>query len=141
MHPTPTVSLYLAGGCLLAGLSMQAMAAPGEDTIYLNRPVQYLSLPSGGTAKSTDIQNKTDIPDWLKAKVSRYEAKAYSATANDGSMFTDATVITSTAGEGVQKSCLQEVGNSTSSSSTPFSRLGSNQQIVVLRGDLVNVCR
>ena len=72
MHPTPTVSLYLAGGCLLAGLSMQAMAAPGEDTIYLNRPVQYLSLPSGGTAKSTDIQNKTDIPD-----VSGYATKVY----------------------------------------------------------------
>lgn len=53
-------------------------------------------------------------------------------------------MVTTANAEGMQKTCVQEVGSNTlSSSSASTLRYGSNQapQVVVLRGDLVNICR
>ena len=78
----------------------------------------------------------------LRARVARYEAKAFSA--DTAGILTNNDVVTTANAEGMQKTCVQEVGsNSLSGSSASTLRYGPNQapQVVVLRGDLVNICR
>lgn len=120
-----------------------ALAAPGEDTIVLKGPVTYTSLPGAPQAISGGMDGPTDIPAWLRSRVTRYVAKAYSASAGDGSIYTDSDVVTSVESEGLRKTCIQEVGSNTVASNTLGTRYGpaGRDQIVVLRGDLVNLCR
>ena len=56
-----SASLLLRGLLLASGLGMTGltMAAPGEDTIQLQNPVEHLQLPMGNTTKP---QPRTDLP-------------------------------------------------------------------------------
>lgn len=127
--------------------SSMAQRVPGEDPLPLNGAVSFMSLPSGTSAKSTGLDTHTDMPAWLKAKVARFEAKAYSAGLDDGTLLTDNDVTTTSTTQGVRRSCRQDVGStqSTGIGRAPATgggaRTSANQQIVVLRGDLVNICR
>lgn len=123
---------------------LPAFAAPGEDPIVLNGPVQYQLLPIGSRIQSGGMDGPTDIPAWMRARMTRYVAKAYSATADDGSLYTDNDVVTTVQTEGFQKTCVQEVGSNTVGAGDSLgTRYGpqTGDQVVVLRGDLVNVCR
>jgi hypothetical protein len=126
-------------------LSVQmAYGAPGEDPIQLNGPVKYVAMPGGPRQQSGGMDGATDIPAWMRARMTRYVAKAYSATAEDGSIYTDSDVVTTVQKEGLQKTCTQEVGSNTVPSGDSLgTRYGpqTRDQVVVLRGDLVNVCR
>lgn len=121
-----------------------AHGAPGEDTIVLRGPVKYVAMPTAPQPRSNPMDGASDIPAWMKARMSRYIAKAYSATADDGTIYTDSDVVTSVQTEGLRKTCVQEVGSNTTAASD---RLGTRygpkaqEQVVVLRGDLINVCR
>lgn len=130
---------------VLGAVSMfPAFAAPGEDTIQLNGPVQYRLMPTAPQAHSGGMDGPRDIPAWMRARMTRYIAKAYSATADDGSIYTDNDVTTTVQEVGLRKTCVQEVGaNSAPAGDTLGSRYGpqTQDQVVVLRGDLVNVCR
>jgi hypothetical protein len=78
----------------------------------------------------------------MDAKLARYQAKAF-ATDTAG-VLTDEDVITRTGREGVRKVCSQEIAsNTTGSLGSTAQRYGPkpDAQIVVLRGDLVNICR
>lgn len=124
--------------------AQMAHGAPGEDTIQLNGPVKYLALPGGPRQQSGGMDGPTDIPAWMRARINRYVAKAYSATGEDGSIYTDSDVVTTVQAEGLQKTCTQEVGSNTVPSGDSLgTRYGpqAREQVVVLRGDLVNVCR
>lgn len=126
---------------LLANVAAQAQA-PGEDPVVLTRPLTVQMLPTGAAPASGGLTPPVDMPAWLRARVARYEAKAYSA--NTDGMLTDNDVVTTANAQGLQKTCVQEVGSNTMSGSTSqFNRYGPNAspQVVVLRGDLVNVCR
>ena len=83
------------------------------------------------------------LPAWLRAKVSRYEAQAF--TENPQGVSTDSDIVTTTQSVGNRKTCVQEVGSNTTTirpgSSSQVSPANTNNQIVVLRGDMVNVCR
>jgi hypothetical protein len=82
------------------------------------------------------------MPAWMKAKVARYEAKANSDQ-NSG-ISTDEDAVRSASSDGFRKTCIQEVGSATSTALPAGGRqalAGSNQQIVVLKGDLVNICK
>jgi hypothetical protein len=129
----------------LGALTMlPAFAAPGEDPIQLNSPVQYRLMPTGPQIQSGGMDGPTDIPAWMRARMNRYVAKAYSATGDDGSIYTDSDVVTTVRTDGMQKTCVQEVGSNTApASDTLGTRYGpqTQEQVVVLRGDLVNVCR
>ncbi|QCB46467.1 hypothetical protein [Hydrogenophaga sp. PAMC20947] len=123
---------------------LPAFAAPGEDPIQLNGPVQYRLMPTAPQNRSGDMDSATDIPAWMRARMTRYVAKAYSATADDGSIYTDNDVVTTVQTEGLRKTCVQEVGSNTvPAGGTLGTRYGpqTQDQVVVLRGDLVNVCR
>ncbi len=118
-----------------------AQRTPGEDPIKLESKLSYAPMPGGQIAKSTPLEGDTDMPAWLRAKVARFEAKAYSATADDGSILTEANVTNTSTTQGVRRTCLQEVGSTTQTGTSAGGRNAPNQQIVVLRGDLVNICR
>ena len=135
--------ISLAALLATAGLA-HAQLAPGEDPIHLDGSVQYLALPTPAPPKSKDLDKADDLPGWLQAKISRFEAKAYSATGGDGTIHTDNDVISTTRMTGSSKTCVQEVASNTISQGvTDFNRFGPGQkdQIVVLRGDMVNMCR
>ena len=142
-HPRflPCLILTLCGTGGLSTLS--ALAAPGEDLLILTSPVEHLSLPGPPPPKSGNLLGQTDMPAWMKARVTRYEAKAYSASADDGSMATDSDVVNTANAVGLRKTCVQEVGSNSSNATNSLNRFGpsNQQQIVVLKGDLVNICK
>ena len=134
----PCLILTLGG---TGGLGVPcALAAPGEDLLILSNPVEHLSLPGPPTPKSGNLLGPSDMPAWMKARVTRYEARAFSASADDGSMVTDSDTVNTANAAGLRKTCVQEVGSNTNNN---LPRYGPNnqQQIVVLRGDLVNICK
>jgi len=140
-HNAPPAAMAIAFA-ITAGWT-HALAAPGEDTIVLKGPVTYTSLPGAPQAISGGMDGPTDIPAWLRSRVTRYVAKAYSAYADDGAIYTDRDVVTTIESEGLRKTCVQEVGSNTVTSDALGTRYGpaARDQIVVLRGDLVNLCR
>lgn len=131
------LAIGFAAGC------PAALAAPGEDAIILKGPVNYISLPGPSEPVSASAQGATDVPAWMRSRITRYVAKAYSAQARDGSIYTDEDVIMKSEMDGLRKTCIQEVGSNTLGSNTFGTRYGpsARDQVVVLRGDLVNLCR
>lgn len=123
--------MWTAGLCLCTSASW---AAPGEDTIQLQQPVEYLQLPIGGTAKSQSLDSNTGIPTGLKAKIVRYEAKTF--TERTDGIYTDSDVKRTVTTQANRKTCIQDVGSNVGSKIGP-----TKDQVVVLRGDLINVCR
>ena len=115
-------------------------AAPGEDPIVLSKPVDHLQLPMGAAAPSKGLDGTDGLPSNVQAKIARFEAKSFSdATAG---IFTDADIKTATSSDLKGKTCIQDVGSNTSTNSPLRYGPGNNQQqIVVLRGDLVNICK
>ncbi|MEY4268016.1 MAG: hypothetical protein RIS90_2551 [Pseudomonadota bacterium] len=142
-HPRflPCLILTLCGTGGLSTLS--ALAAPGEDLVILSKPVEHLSLPGPLAPKSGNLLGAFDMPAWMRARVTRYEAKAFSANADDGGMFTDSDTVNTANAIGLRKTCVQEVGSNANNANNTFNRYGpsNQQQIVVLRGDLVNICK
>ena len=119
-----------------------AQNAPGEDPVILTKRISVQMLPLGGARASSPLESATNMPAWMKAKVARYEAKANSSQTND--ITTDEDAVRSASSDGFKKTCIQEVGSATSSGLLAGGRQtlpGNNQQIVVLKGDLVNICK
>ncbi|WP_422842800.1 hypothetical protein [Acidovorax sp. M2(2025)] len=138
-------ALRSAGAAALAAAFAAAPAgaqAPGEDPVVLTKKLTVQMQPTGAPAQSTGLDNPGTMPSWLRARIARYEAKAFSddpagvATQND--------VVTTANAQGMQKTCVQEVGSNTvAGGAAGAGRYGPNQapQVVVLRGDLVNICK
>ena len=131
-------------GVFAAWLSAFALAqnAPGEDPLILNRPVSTQMMPTPGPRASSPLESPNPISSSLKAKIVRYEAKASSA--NKEGILTDSDVVRSASSDGFKKTCVQEVGSNTATSNAAGgARPGfvNNEQIVVLKGDLINICR
>ncbi len=133
---------------LLLATSALAQRAPGEDPVTIEGKVSVLSLPVGPAAKPLGLDGSGELPASIRAKAARFEAKIYSASADDGSVFSDNDVTNTTTTQGVRRTCTQEVGSNTQTTAaagrttgTGTARTNANQQIVVLRGDLVNICR
>jgi hypothetical protein len=134
------LSLALAALCAAALASGQN--APGEDPVVLSKRVTIQMSPVGPAKGSSPLDLVTDMPAWQKAKVARYEAKS---TSQQGGVLGDSDVVKSTSSDGFKRTCIQEVGSNTATPTTAngAGRVGvsSQQQIVVLRGDLVNICK
>lgn len=135
--------MFALGFLTVAGFSggpVWSQSAPGEDPVILTKRVSTLQLPDGGQVKSKPMDNP-EMPASLRAKVARFEAQANSDSVS--SFSTDKDVTRETSSDGFKKTCIQEVGSNTASSSGQGLRPGqaNNQQIVVLRGDLVNICK
>jgi len=136
-----SASLLLRGLLLASGLGMTGltMAAPGEDTIQLQNPVEHLQLPMGSTTKPQGLGSDSDgVPMHLRAKIARYEAQTFNDQTSG--IYTDGDVNRIVGAQANRKTCIQDVGSNTNA--TGATRTGNGQQqIVVLRGDLVNICR
>jgi hypothetical protein len=124
--------------CTAAALAQ----APGEDPVVLSNKLAIQMQPTAGAAASQGLDNFNGAPSWLRARIARYEAKAFSGDTTG--ILTNNDVVSTANAEGMQKTCVQEVGSNTVSGNTTGSgKYGPNQapQVVVLRGDLVNICR
>lgn len=135
------VSIIQRGAITLGLVSAVGLcfAAPGEDTIQLQNPVEHLQLPMGAPAKSQGLGNGVDgVPIHLRAKIARYEAQTFNDQ-TDG-IYTDGDVNRIVGAQANRKTCIQDVGSNTNTTGGLKTATGQ-QQIVVLRGDLVNICR
>ncbi len=136
---------HLCSAALMAwstlGTGAAHAGAPGEDPVVLSKPVDYLRLPTAKPAASAGLNAVSDIPVDVKAKIARYEAKAMAGAPG---VSTDADVVTTNtvSSTGMTRTCVQDIASNTNASA--FNRYGpstTKDQIVVLKGDLVNVCR
>jgi hypothetical protein len=126
---------------LLTPFLAHAQLAPGEDPVHLNEKIVVNMLPINNTVRSTPLQNSTGAPAWMDARIARFEAKAYSIDTTG--IYTDSDVKTTTITDGIKKTCIQDVGSSIAAASNSAGKFGAmpQDQIVVLKGDLVNICR
>jgi hypothetical protein len=139
-------SSQVVGAAIMAAMFLMGSAwaqnAPGEDPVILTKRISVQMTPVGNARASSPLESMNSMPAWMKAKVARYEAKANSDQTNGISTNEDAT--RSASSDGFKKTCIQEVGSTTVASAASGGRqngLSSNQQIVVLKGDLVNICK
>lgn len=118
-----------------------AQVAPGEDPVYLKEKVVVNMLPINNTMRSTPLQNSAGVPAWMDARIAKFQAKAYSVDTTG--IYTDRDVKTTTITDGINKTCIQDVGSSIAAASNSAGKFGAmpQDQIVVLKGDLVNICR
>ena len=123
---------------LLCAASARAQNAPGEDPLVLTKRISVQMLPIGGARPSTSLDAQTGMPAWMQAKVARFEAKANSDQGSD--ILTDSDVTRAASSDGLKKTCIQEVGSNTVQTPGKFG-LSNTQQIVVLKGDLINICK
>ena len=118
--------------------SVLAQGVPGEDPVLLDKRINIQMLPLGSAPRSGYINYATDMPAWQKAKVARYEAKAFSG--NTAGILTEKDVVNTATSDGFKTTCTQSIGSTT----VPAAKAGPGalptQQIVVLRGDVVNIC-
>jgi hypothetical protein len=117
-HHVAVVAAGFVSACFCIAAAGQS--APGEDPIFLENKISIQMLP---------------LPAWQRAKLSRYEAKAYSG--NTGNILTEKDVVHSSTTDGFRTTCTQSIGSTTGTTS-----LGAKptEQVVVLRGDVVNIC-
>lgn len=118
-----------------------AQNAPGTDPVRLENKVIIQGLPNGPAPRSGNIGPAAEIPPWQRAKIARYEAKAFSG--NRGNILTEKDVVNTNTTDGFKTTCVQSIGSNTTPSGsgiTTGAGFKPNDQIVVLRGDLVNIC-
>lgn len=124
---------------LQAGTGASAQNAPGTDPVRIDSKVVLQGMPTGPAPRSGNIGPPVEIPPWQRAKIVRYVAKAFSG--NFGNILTEKDVITTASSDGFKTTCTQSIGsNSTPAGITTGNGFMKNDQIVVLRGDLVNIC-
>lgn len=118
--------------------SAVAQAVPGEDPVRLDKRINIQMLPLGSAPRSGYINYSTDIPAWQKAKISRYEAKAFSG--NTTGILTEKDVVNTANSDGFKTTCTQSIGSVAAAPTLAGPGRQPTQQIVVLRGDVVNIC-
>ncbi|WP_353235017.1 hypothetical protein [Diaphorobacter ruginosibacter] len=127
--------------CLSAPVCALAQA-PGEDPIILNHEVKVQMLPLNQTKTTNEITYNNGIPAWQQAKLSRYTAKAFSA--DTSGIYTEKDVVQTVKTQSGKVTCTQSIASNTAASTGTSANTAqinqSGDQIVVLRGDLVNVC-
>ncbi|QNP48897.1 hypothetical protein [Diaphorobacter aerolatus] len=140
-HRTGGYLLMATAICLAAPVCALAQA-PGEDPIVLNKEVKVQMLPLNQNRTSNPIDYTNGIPAWQQAKLSRYTAKAFSADTTG--IYTEKDVVQTVKTQGGKVTCAQSVGSTTAASATTGAAKGqvspNGDQVVVLRGDMVNVC-
>lgn len=124
---------------LLAAVA--AAQAPGEDPVVVRTRPAIDPAAAAPQPRSGNIDNLDAMPAWMRARIARYQARAF-AMGDQNNILTDNDVVTTNAAQGMRKTCVQEVGSNTTSGMSPGMRFGPQprEQVVVLRGDLVNIC-
>lgn len=129
----------LVAATLALSAPLLAQAAPGEDPIILEKKVSVQMMPINQNRSSGYINYGNAVPGQLQAKINRYVAKAFAA--NTDGIFTEKDVVQSVQTKGSKVTCAQSVGSNVGAAAANVGKTGKpGEQIVVLRGDLVNVC-
>lgn len=129
----------LASLCALScAFGAAAQGVPGEDPVRLQSKIVIQMLPVSNAPRSGYVDLAPGIPAWQKARIARYEAKAFSG--NTGDILTEKDVINTTHTNGFNTTCTQSIGSAPTSATGAQAGFKPAQQIVVLRGDLVNIC-
>jgi hypothetical protein len=128
---------------LLSGMTVckvWADTAPGEDPIQLQHRVSFNMMPLNSPARSATNTNPQEIPAWLDAKLARFQAKAYSA--DTSGVITEKDVNNTLSNDGIRKTCTQDIASNVGVGAAA-TRYGpkNDPQVVVMRGDLVNICK
>ena len=138
MNRKPTLTMCLFVTVMLTTTAAQSQGAPGEDPVRISGRVSYLQMPTAPRSTSASIVYRTGMPDDAKAKIAHYVAKAYSA--NTDNVKTNKDVVSSVQTNSMGgTTCVQAIQPSTTAAS-PSGVMGQDQ-VVVIRGDLVNICR
>lgn len=126
---------------LIAPMIANAQIAPGEDPVQLTEKIVRDMVPLNNSMQSTPVQNAQGVPAWMDAKLARIQAKAFSA--DTSGVLTEKDVTNTTITDGIKLTCIQNVGTATAAASNSTAKYGNavQDQIVVIRGDLVNFCR
>ncbi|MDO5623565.1 MAG: hypothetical protein Q4G71_02635 [Pseudomonadota bacterium] len=146
---TIAIRTMLACATLAASVAAAAQNAPGSDPIMIGGGVSYLQLPGAPMQASGQIDSHTELPAWLQAKVTRYEIKAFNELdGGNGTVYTQRDVVSRQTGNALQRNCVTDVASNTytggAAAAGPAGRYGPGttpDQMVVLRGDLVTICR
>ncbi|MDA7417614.1 hypothetical protein PGB34_14725 [Xenophilus arseniciresistens] len=138
--------IWAAAAALFAAQAVWSQGAPGSDPIVLQGRVSYLELPTAAPARSKEIDRAITMPPRIQAKVNRYEAKAFAALEGaDGTLHSGQDVISTSSGNALERNCTQSLASTSAPAGAgPSGRYGvggAADQVVVLRGDLVNICR
>lgn len=134
--------INLALTCMgLVGMPAGALAqAPGQDTIVLTKAPSI--SPGGGSPDrpGKGLGEREDMPIGLKAKIARYTALSVSKAEDNTAA---QSIVQRTESAGFNKTCVQDIGGSPSNGGLNAGRYGprAQDQVVVLRGDFINVCR
>ena len=131
--------LLVAAPGLLLSTPLVLAQVPGEDTVSLTKPVTYLQLPTAKRAPSGNISYTQDLPSNIAAKVGRYTGEAYAPKVGSN-VKTERDVVQSVKTNGLYTTCNQSVASTTGSAGPGGLKPGSGDQVVVLRGDVINIC-
>ncbi len=137
MEHTASSTMGKLVAVMLASACTCALAAPGEDPVQINAKVSYLQMPTGPRAGSADIRHRSGMPEDVRAKMARYTAQAYSSDTTGISTEKDVVSSVRTNSMGAT-TCVQSV-----QPAAPVKGGGGKgqDQVVVIRGDLINICR
>jgi hypothetical protein len=111
--------------------------APGQDTIVIKQAPQQSSSGGAPERKGTGLDERSDMSPGLKAKIARFTAMANNKADSQPSLLSVEQQVQSA---GFSKTCVQDVGSTTAPSAGRYGPRNQDQ-IVVMRGDLVNICR
>lgn len=134
----PLATLGVAALLLVAGSAWAQ--APGEDPVVLQNKTRVDMLLGPPAAKSEADQRNPGMSALLRARVARFESKAIAADGKDPNIKTERDVINTATSQGTRRTCIQEVGGATVPAGSQYGPKGP-EQVVVLRGDLINVCK
>ncbi|WP_028603133.1 hypothetical protein [Ottowia thiooxydans] len=136
MLNTTLAQVSTVGALLIFAVTAFAQNAPGEDPVLIQSRVTYQMAPNPIITKSTSMNMQTGMSGADQAKIARYTAMAYSATPG---VLTDKDVVNTVHTNGLSTTCTQSVASNIAPPSGGASVMAA-PQVVVLRGDLVNVC-
>ena len=104
MHMSLIIS-WMAAFAISLACAIDAFAqAPGEDPVVLHNKLIVQMMPIGGVAMSGNIDGDPNMPSWLRARIARFEAKAFSSDTTG--LLTDNDVVTTAAAQGMKKTCV-----------------------------------
>ena len=131
--------LFIGLASSLPGMNAAAQNVPGTDPVRIESKVVLQGLPNGPAPRSGNIAPLAEIPPWQRSKITLYEAKAFSG--NRGNILTEKDVINTASSDGFKTTCTQTIGSTVAPAGiTTGGGFKPKDQIVVLRGDLVNIC-
>ncbi len=118
------------------GLHAYAQYAQGEDNIVLTSSVNLNPLPMNSPNQTAKTIENSETPAWLDAKMARLQAKAFSTEPKG--VLTEENMVTTINTQGLRKTCTQSLAIPESAARNGFN---NEPMALVLRGDLINICR